>query len=54
MDSAGMRGICAKLPLAEAALEVFRFVGDEARLQAIFLQVSREHLRRQDSIPLPC
>ena len=36
MDSAGMRGICAKLPLAEAALEVFRFVGDEARLQAIF------------------
>jgi len=36
MDSAGMRALCAKLPLAEAALEVFRFVGDETRLQAIF------------------
>ena len=36
MDSAGMRDICAKLPLAEAALEVFRFVGDETRLQSIF------------------
>ena len=25
LDSAGMRDICAKLPLAEAALEGFRF-----------------------------
>jgi hypothetical protein len=36
MDAAWMRDVCAKLPLAEAALEVFRFAGDEARLQAIF------------------
>jgi Transposase DDE domain len=36
MDTAGMQAICAKLPLAEAVLEVFRFVGNDARLQAIF------------------
>jgi len=36
MDSAGMQTLCAKLPLAEAVLQVFQFVGNETRLQAIF------------------
>jgi hypothetical protein len=36
MDAAGMQEIWAKLPLADAVLQVFRYVGDDARLQAIF------------------
>jgi hypothetical protein len=36
MDSAGMQALWAKMPLAEAVLQVFRYVGDNARLQAIF------------------
>ena len=36
MGSAGMQALWAKLPLAEAVLQVFRYVGDDARLQAIF------------------
>lgn len=36
MDSAGMQALWAKMPLAEAVLQVFRFVGDETRLQSIF------------------
>src|SRR5436309_14077274 len=36
MDAAGMRAVWAKMPLAEAALQVLRYVGDDARLQAIF------------------
>lgn len=36
MDAARMRAIWAKMPLAEAVFEVFRYVGDETRLQAIF------------------
>jgi hypothetical protein len=36
MDSARMQALWAKIPLAEAVVQVFRFVGDDARLQAIF------------------
>jgi hypothetical protein len=36
MDSAGMQTLWAKMPLAEAVLQVFRYVGDDTRLQAIF------------------
>lgn len=36
MDAAGMQALWAKIPLAEAVVQVFRFIGDEARLQAIF------------------
>lgn len=36
MDAAGMRAVWAKLPLAEAVVQVFQFVGTEARLEAIF------------------
>jgi len=28
MDSAGMQTVWAKMPLAEAVLQVFRYVGD--------------------------
>jgi hypothetical protein len=31
-----MQALWAKMPLAEAALQIFRYVGDAARLQAIF------------------
>ena len=36
MGSAGMQTLWAKLPLAEAVVQVFRFVGEKTRLQAIF------------------
>src|SRR5439155_10576670 len=36
MDAAGMQALWAKMPLAEAVLQVFQFVGNGARLQAIF------------------
>jgi hypothetical protein len=36
MDSAGMQALWAKMPLAEAVLQVFRCVGDDAFLQTIF------------------
>lgn len=36
MDAAGMQAVWAKLPLADAVLQVFRYIGDDARLQAIF------------------
>lgn len=36
MDAAGMPALWAKMPLAEAVLQVFQFVGSAARLQAIF------------------
>jgi DDE family transposase len=36
MDAAGMQALWAKMPLAEAVLQVFQFVGTAARLQAIF------------------
>jgi hypothetical protein len=36
MDAAGMQALWAKIPLAEAVVQVFQFIGDEARLQAIF------------------
>jgi hypothetical protein len=36
MDLAGMQELCASLPLAEAVVQVFQYVGDDARLQAIF------------------
>ena len=36
MDFAGMQTLWAKMPLAEAVVQVFGFVGDDARLQAIF------------------
>jgi Transposase DDE domain len=36
MDVAGMQELWASLPLAEAVVQVFQFVGDDARLQAIF------------------
>ena len=32
MDTAGIQAVWAKLPLAEAVVEVFQFVGSEARL----------------------
>ena len=36
MDSAGMQALWAKMPLAEAVLQVLRYVGDDERLHAIF------------------
>src|SRR5438552_1274421 len=36
MDLAGMQEVWASLPLAEAVVQVFQFVGNDARLQAIF------------------
>ena len=36
MDAAGMQAVWARMPLAEAVVQVFRFVGTESRLQAIF------------------
>ena len=36
MGAAGMQALWAKMPLAEAVLQVFQFVGTAARLQAIF------------------
>ena len=36
MDAAGMQALWAKMPLAEAVVQVFQFVGNESRLQAIF------------------
>ena len=47
MDSAGMQALWAKVPLAEAVLQVFRYVGDETRLQAIF---ERERGRCYDDV----
>lgn len=36
MNAAGMRELWATMPLAGAVVQVLRFVGDDARLQAIF------------------
>lgn len=36
MDRDAIEALRAKMPLAEAALQVLRYVGDDARLQAIF------------------
>jgi hypothetical protein len=36
MNLAGMQELWASLPLAEAVVQVFQFVGNDARLQAIF------------------
>src|ERR1044072_8241467 len=36
MDAAGMQALWSKMPLAEAVLQVFQFVGSTTRLQAIF------------------
>ena len=36
MDAAGMQAVWAKMPLAQAVVEVFQFVGSDARLQAVF------------------
>ena len=36
MDTAGMQEVWATMPLAKAVAEVLRYVGDDARLQAIF------------------
>jgi hypothetical protein len=36
MDLAGMQELWASMPLAEAVVQVFQYVGDDARLQAIF------------------
>jgi hypothetical protein len=36
MDAAGMATLWAKMPLAGAVVQVFRYVGDDTRLQAIF------------------
>lgn len=36
MNDAGMQALWAKMPLAEAVVQVFRVVGSAARLQAIF------------------
>lgn len=36
MDRAGMQELSASMPLAEAVLEVFQYIGNAARLQAIF------------------
>ncbi len=36
MEAAGMQAVGATLPLAEAVVQVFQFVGSETRLQAIF------------------
>ena len=52
MDTAGIQAIWAKMPLAEAVVKVFQFVGNEARLQAIF----NEHRGRcyDKRIRFPC
>jgi hypothetical protein len=47
MGSARMQSLWAKMPLAEAVLQVFRYVGDDARLQTIF---DRERGRCYDDI----
>lgn len=47
MDSAGMQTLWGKMPLAEAVVQVFRYVGDESRLQAIF---DRERGRCYDDV----
>src|ERR1700690_2144289 len=36
MDLAGMQKLWASMPLAEAVVQVFQYVGNDARLQAIF------------------
>jgi len=36
MDAAGKQAVWAKLPLAEAVVQVFQFIGNETRLLAIF------------------
>ncbi len=36
MDLAGMQELWASMPLAEAVVQVFQYVGNDARLQAIF------------------
>jgi hypothetical protein len=36
MDAAGMQAVWARMPLAEAVVQVFQFVGSQTRLQAIF------------------
>lgn len=38
MDLAGMQELWATMPLAEAVVQVFRHIGDDARLQTIFDQ----------------
>ena len=52
MDTAGIQAIWAKMPLAQAVVKVFQFVGNEARLQAIF----NEHRGRcyDKRIRFPC
>ncbi len=47
MDSAGMQTLWGKMPLAEAVVQVFRYVGDDTRLQAIF---ERERGRCYDDV----
>jgi hypothetical protein len=47
MDSAGMQTLWDKMPLAEAVVQVFRYVGDDRRLQAIF---DRERGRCYDDV----
>lgn len=47
MDLAGMQTLWAKMPLAEAVVQVFRYVGDDRRLQAIF---DRERGRCYDDV----
>ena len=36
MDRDAIEALWAKLPLGDAVLQVFRYVGDDARLQAVF------------------
>src|SRR6188472_798424 len=36
MDLVGMQALWTKMPLAEAVLQVLRYVGDDERLQSIF------------------
>src|SRR5260370_25113604 len=36
VDAAGMQAVWAKMPLAEAVVQVLRYLGDDARLQAMF------------------
>jgi hypothetical protein len=38
MDAAGMQAVWGRMPLAQAVIEVFQSVGNEARLQGIFDQ----------------
>jgi hypothetical protein len=47
MDSARMHALSGKMPLAEAVVEVLQYVGDDARLQAIF---DRERGRCYDDL----